>query len=57
MPSPAAVFAPEPPTPVTHPHAHAGYAGRAETLPAAVPDGDPATGWSHACAARPCGLP
>ncbi|WP_069768753.1 glycoside hydrolase family 2 TIM barrel-domain containing protein [Streptomyces sp. LUP30] len=46
--TPAAVFAPEHPTPVTHPHADAGYSGRADTLPAAMLDGDPATGWSNA---------
>ncbi|MGQ4404145.1 glycoside hydrolase family 2 TIM barrel-domain containing protein [Streptomyces hayashii] len=46
--TPAAVFAPEPPPPVTHPHADAGYSGRADTLPAAMLDGDPATGWSNA---------
>ncbi|MGW2619507.1 glycoside hydrolase family 2 TIM barrel-domain containing protein [Streptomyces sp. NPDC001500] len=46
--TPAAVFAPEFPAPVIHPHADAGYSGRADTLPAAMLDGDPATGWSNA---------
>ena len=30
-----------------HPHADASYSGRPDTLPAAVLDGDPATGWSN----------
>ena len=42
-----AVFGPEHPAPVDHPHADAGYSGRPDTLPAAMLDGDPATGWSN----------
>ncbi|MET7274998.1 glycoside hydrolase family 2 TIM barrel-domain containing protein [Streptomyces flaveolus] len=45
--TPAPRFAPEHPAPVPHPHADASYSGRPDTLPAAVLDGDPATGWSN----------
>ncbi|WP_216588343.1 glycoside hydrolase family 2 TIM barrel-domain containing protein [Streptomyces brasiliscabiei] len=45
---PAAEFAPEHPAAVALPHADAGYSGRPDTLPAAMLDGDPATGWSNA---------
>ncbi|MFJ6070466.1 glycoside hydrolase family 2 TIM barrel-domain containing protein [Streptomyces sp. NPDC093065] len=45
--TPAPEFRPEHPAPVDHPHADAGYSGRPDTLPAAVLDGDPATGWSN----------
>ncbi|WP_329223108.1 DUF4982 domain-containing protein [Streptomyces sp. NBC_01485] len=48
--TPAAVFAPEPPAPVNYPCADASYSGRPDTLPAALLDGDPATGWSNAFA-------
>ncbi|MEU0676436.1 glycoside hydrolase family 2 TIM barrel-domain containing protein [Streptomyces sp. NPDC006172] len=48
--TPAAVFAPEHPAPVNHPYADASYSGRPDTLPAAMLDGDPATGWSNAFA-------
>ncbi|MZF90985.1 glycoside hydrolase family 2 TIM barrel-domain containing protein [Streptomyces sp. SID5643] len=41
------VFGPDHPAPVDHPHADAGYSGRPDTLPAAMLDGDPATGWSN----------
>ncbi|EFL36726.1 predicted protein [Streptomyces viridochromogenes DSM 40736] len=40
-------FAPEHPAPVDHPHADASYSGRPDSLPAAMLDGDPATGWSN----------
>ncbi|MEU7721979.1 glycoside hydrolase family 2 TIM barrel-domain containing protein [Streptomyces tibetensis] len=40
-------FGPEHPAPVGHPHADASYSGRPDTLPAAMLDGDPATGWSN----------
>ncbi|MFJ3617572.1 glycoside hydrolase family 2 TIM barrel-domain containing protein [Streptomyces iakyrus] len=40
-------FGPDHPAPVDHPHADAGYSGRPDTLPAAMLDGDPATGWSN----------
>lgn len=40
-------FAPEHPAPVDHPRADASYSGRPDTLPAAMLDGDPATGWSN----------
>ncbi|MEV4230137.1 glycoside hydrolase family 2 TIM barrel-domain containing protein [Streptomyces bobili] len=44
----AAAFTPDLPAPPVHPHADAGYSGRPDTLPAAMLDGDPATGWSNA---------
>ncbi|MFI7498341.1 glycoside hydrolase family 2 TIM barrel-domain containing protein [Streptomyces sp. NPDC049687] len=44
----AAAFAPDHPAPPNYPYADASYSGRADTLPAAVLDGDPATGWSNA---------
>ncbi|MFD5836103.1 glycoside hydrolase family 2 TIM barrel-domain containing protein [Streptomyces collinus] len=40
-------FRPEHPAPLNYPHADASYSGRPDTLPAAVLDGDPATGWSN----------
>ncbi|WP_435281043.1 glycoside hydrolase family 2 TIM barrel-domain containing protein [Streptomyces koelreuteriae] len=40
-------FEPEHPAPLDHPHADASYSGRPDTLPAAMLDGDPATGWSN----------
>jgi beta-galactosidase len=43
-----AAFAPDYPAPPTYPHADASYSGRPDTLPAAMLDGDPATGWSNA---------
>ncbi|WP_320773660.1 glycoside hydrolase family 2 TIM barrel-domain containing protein [Streptomyces sp. CRN 30] len=45
--TPAPEFRPEHPAPAGLPHADAGYSGRPDTLPAAVLDGDPATGWSN----------
>ncbi|GAA4789243.1 glycoside hydrolase family 2 TIM barrel-domain containing protein [Streptomyces ziwulingensis] len=45
--TPAPRFRPDPPAPVGHPRADAGYSGRPDTLPAAMLDGDPATGWSN----------
>ncbi|MEU9445694.1 glycoside hydrolase family 2 TIM barrel-domain containing protein [Streptomyces sp. NPDC048304] len=48
--TPAAAFQPDHPAPVGHPHADASYSGRPDTLPAAMLDGDPATGWSNAFA-------
>ncbi|MEU7300432.1 glycoside hydrolase family 2 TIM barrel-domain containing protein [Streptomyces sp. NPDC007206] len=48
--TPAAAFQPDHPAPVDHPHADASYSGRPDTLPAAMLDGDPATGWSNAFA-------
>ncbi|QKW59420.1 DUF4982 domain-containing protein [Streptomyces sp. NA03103] len=45
--TPAPEFRPEHPASVDHPHADASYSGRPDTLPAAVLDGDPATGWSN----------
>ncbi|WP_328752463.1 DUF4982 domain-containing protein [Streptomyces sp. NBC_00285] len=41
-------FTPDPEAPANYPHADAGYSGRPDTLPAAMIDGDPATGWSNA---------
>ncbi|WP_217237837.1 glycoside hydrolase family 2 TIM barrel-domain containing protein [Streptomyces sp. AC555_RSS877] len=46
--TPAAAFEPDHPAPSGHPYADASYSGRADTLPAAMLDGDPATGWSNA---------
>ncbi|MFC4501442.1 MULTISPECIES: glycoside hydrolase family 2 TIM barrel-domain containing protein [Streptomyces] len=46
--TPAPVFAPDHPVPPDYPYADASYSGRADTLPAAILDGDPATGWSNA---------
>ncbi|MEU0250122.1 glycoside hydrolase family 2 TIM barrel-domain containing protein [Streptomyces sp. NPDC006235] len=40
-------FRPEHPAPINYPHADASYSGRPDTLPAAMLDGDPATGWSN----------
>ena len=48
--TPAAAFGPEHPAPPNYPYADASYSGRADTLPAAMLDGDPATGWSNAFA-------
>ncbi|MGW4566142.1 glycoside hydrolase family 2 TIM barrel-domain containing protein [Streptomyces sp. NPDC004561] len=48
--TPAPAFAPDPPAPLAHPYADAGYSGRPDTLPAAMLDGDPATGWSNSFA-------
>ncbi|MGW0841920.1 glycoside hydrolase family 2 TIM barrel-domain containing protein [Streptomyces sp. NPDC002787] len=45
--TPAAAFEPDHPAAVTYPFADAGYSGRPDTLPAAMLDGDPATGWSN----------
>ncbi|WP_338894539.1 glycoside hydrolase family 2 TIM barrel-domain containing protein [Streptomyces sp. TG1A-60] len=45
--TPPAEFEPDHPAPVTYPHADASYSGRPDTLPAAMLDGDPATGWSN----------
>ncbi|MGW0289193.1 glycoside hydrolase family 2 TIM barrel-domain containing protein [Streptomyces tuirus] len=42
-----ATFGPEHPAPLRHPRADASYSGRPDTLPAAMLDGDPATGWSN----------
>ncbi|MFF7934048.1 glycoside hydrolase family 2 TIM barrel-domain containing protein [Streptomyces sp. NPDC007940] len=41
-------FSPDPPAPLDLPFADASYSGRPDTLPAAMLDGDPATGWSNA---------
>ncbi|MFE2216905.1 glycoside hydrolase family 2 TIM barrel-domain containing protein [Streptomyces canus] len=43
-----AAFTPDHPAPPNYPHAEASYSGRPDTLPAAMLDGDPATGWSNA---------
>ncbi|MFE1033081.1 glycoside hydrolase family 2 TIM barrel-domain containing protein [Streptomyces sp. NPDC058807] len=45
--TPAPAFRADHPAPVEHPHADASYSGRPGTLPAAMLDGDPATGWSN----------
>ncbi|MFJ9905602.1 glycoside hydrolase family 2 TIM barrel-domain containing protein [Streptomyces sp. NPDC101152] len=41
-------FRPEHPAATGYPLADASYSGRSDTLPAAMLDGDPATGWSNA---------
>lgn len=46
--TPAAAFGPEHPAPENYPYADASYSGRPDTLPAAMLDGDTATGWSNA---------
>ncbi|MFF6983506.1 glycoside hydrolase family 2 TIM barrel-domain containing protein [Streptomyces sp. NPDC008343] len=46
--TPAAAFEPVYPAPPSYPHADASYSGRADTLPAAMLDGDANTGWSNA---------
>jgi beta-galactosidase len=43
-----AAFTPDHPEPPNYPLADASYSGRPDTLPAAMLDGDPATGWSNA---------
>lgn len=43
-------FRPDHPAPMDFPLADASYSGREDTLPAAMLDGDPATGWSNAFA-------
>ncbi|MFI0773525.1 glycoside hydrolase family 2 TIM barrel-domain containing protein [Streptomyces sp. NPDC021212] len=49
--TPTPPFAPDPgPAAPVYPLADAGYSGSPETLPAAMLDGDPATGWSNAVA-------
>ncbi|MEU5313038.1 glycoside hydrolase family 2 TIM barrel-domain containing protein [Streptomyces sp. NPDC021562] len=48
--TPAPRFGPDLPAPPDYPRADASYSGRADTLPAAMLDGDPATGWSNAFA-------
>ncbi|MFG2357115.1 glycoside hydrolase family 2 TIM barrel-domain containing protein [Streptomyces sp. NPDC048521] len=48
--TPAADFRPDHPAPPRYPYADASYSGRPDTLPAAMLDGDPATGWSNAFA-------
>ncbi|MGW6887686.1 glycoside hydrolase family 2 TIM barrel-domain containing protein [Streptomyces chartreusis] len=45
--TPAEEFEPDHPTPPNYPCADAGYSGRPDSLPAAMLDGDPATGWSN----------
>ncbi|KOG18930.1 glycoside hydrolase family 2 TIM barrel-domain containing protein [Streptomyces viridochromogenes] len=45
--TPAAEFEPDHPAPTNYPYADASYSGRPDTLPAAMLDGDPATGWSN----------
>jgi beta-galactosidase len=44
---PVPVTNPSPPSTVDGPVADAGYSGAPDTLPAAMLDGDPATGWSN----------
>ncbi|MEU1804560.1 glycoside hydrolase family 2 TIM barrel-domain containing protein [Streptomyces sp. NPDC019937] len=47
--TPTPPFTPDPgPATPTYPLADAGYSGSPDTLPAAMLDGDPATGWSNA---------
>ncbi|MGW2635926.1 glycoside hydrolase family 2 TIM barrel-domain containing protein [Streptomyces sp. NPDC001348] len=46
--TPAPGFPDDRPAPRDYPSADASYSGRPDTLPAAMLDGDPATGWSNA---------
>ncbi|MEV6497439.1 glycoside hydrolase family 2 TIM barrel-domain containing protein [Streptomyces prunicolor] len=48
--TPASRFKADYPAPLNYPYADASYSGRPDTLPAAMLDGDPATGWSNAFA-------
>ncbi|MET7572823.1 glycoside hydrolase family 2 TIM barrel-domain containing protein [Streptomyces sp. NPDC005492] len=48
--TPAPHFAADHPAPPNYPYADASYSGRPDTLPAAMLDGEPATGWSNAFA-------
>ncbi|MFJ9705172.1 glycoside hydrolase family 2 TIM barrel-domain containing protein [Streptomyces sp. NPDC101234] len=48
--TPAPAFGPDHPAPPNYPYADASYSGRADTLPAAMLDGDATTGWSNAFA-------
>ncbi|MEU3337857.1 glycoside hydrolase family 2 TIM barrel-domain containing protein [Streptomyces sp. NPDC006668] len=48
--TPAPAFEPDHPAAPNYPYADASYSGRPDTLPAAMLDGDPATGWSNAFA-------
>ncbi|MER5791324.1 glycoside hydrolase family 2 TIM barrel-domain containing protein [Streptomyces sp. NPDC001980] len=45
--TPAPDFGPDYPSPPDYPYGDASYSGRPDTLPAAMLDGDPATGWSN----------
>ncbi|MFJ6739555.1 glycoside hydrolase family 2 TIM barrel-domain containing protein [Streptomyces sp. NPDC091279] len=54
--TPAPVFAPEHPAAPNYPHADASYSGRTDTLPAAMLDDDPATGWSNGFAKQATAL-
>lgn len=46
--TPATPFPPDHPAAPDYPYADAGYSGRPDSLPAAMLDGDAATGWSNA---------
>jgi beta-galactosidase len=46
--TPATAFKPDYPAAPNYPYADASYTGRTDTLPAAMLDGDAATGWSNA---------
>jgi len=48
--TPASRFEADYPAPLNYPYPDASYSGRPDTLPAAMLDGDPATGWSNAFA-------
>ncbi|MFG2779640.1 glycoside hydrolase family 2 TIM barrel-domain containing protein [Streptomyces prunicolor] len=48
--TPAPRFEADYPAPLNYPYADASYSGRPDTLPAAMLDGDSATGWSNAFA-------
>lgn len=45
--TPGPQFEPDYPAPTNYPCADASYSGRPDTLPAAMLDGDPSTGWSN----------
>ncbi|GHH72169.1 beta-galactosidase [Streptomyces sulfonofaciens] len=54
--APVAPEAPPAPTAASGPEADAGFSGAPDTLPAAMLDGDPATGWSNAWTAAATAL-
>ncbi|MFB8181285.1 glycoside hydrolase family 2 TIM barrel-domain containing protein [Streptomyces sp. NPDC055966] len=54
--TPPSQFRPDHPAPVNYPYADASYSGREDTPPAAMLDGDPATGWSNAFVKQATGL-
>ncbi|GHH00570.1 glycoside hydrolase family 2 TIM barrel-domain containing protein [Streptomyces lanatus] len=54
--TPAPDFEPDHPAPSNYPLADASYSGRPDTLPSAMLDGDPTTGWSNGFLKAPTAL-